>query len=190
MNFNKVVDQILVLLITQNIVIGQTVINGNHLKIDNIVSQYVSGEEPGYSVALVDNGKLIFNEVYGLADLENTVPISDQTVFNVGSIAKQFTCFSILLLEKDGKLSLQDNINQYLPEVPDFDNEIRITHLVHHSSGLRDSFESLAISGTRIEDVVTKDHILSFIKNQKSLNFMPGEQFFIVILVMNYLRKL
>jgi CubicO group peptidase (beta-lactamase class C family) len=94
----------------------------------------------------------------------------------VASVSKQFTAFAIAMLADRGKLTLDDDIRTYLPEVPDFGKTITIRHLVHHTSGLRDQWEALAMAGWRLDDVITREHILSMVRNQKELNFEPGEQ--------------
>src|SRR5690606_37920928 len=88
----------------------------------------------------------------------------------------QFTAFCMVLLEQQGKLSLDDDIKDYLPDLPDFGRRIRIKDLIYHTSGLRDQWQLLTISGTRLDDVITQDHIMRLVKNQKRLNFDPGER--------------
>lgn len=85
--------------------------------------------------------------------------------------------FAILLLEKEGKLSLDDDIRKYLPEVPDFGKKITLRHLASHTSGLRDQWDLLVMAGWRMEDVITKAHIMKMVSRQKALNFNPGEEY-------------
>ncbi len=113
---------------------------------------------------------------YGSANLEYRVPITPQTPFHVASVSKQFTGFAIVLLALEGKLSLDDDIRKHLEEVPDFGTPITIRHLIHHTSGLRDQWETLAMSGWRLDDVITREHILKMVARQRELNFPPGSE--------------
>ena len=146
-------------------------------QIDQIFSIWNSLDSPGAAVAVEKDGKIIFKKGYGNAELEYNVPITPQTVFHVASVSKQFTCFSILLLEKEGKLSLNDDIRKYIPEVPDFGKVITLNHLMHHTSGLRDQWVLLLMAGWRFDDNITKEHIIRLVSRQKELNFNPGDEF-------------
>jgi CubicO group peptidase (beta-lactamase class C family) len=113
-----------------------------------------------------------------MADIEHGIAISPATVSNAGSISKQFTAFLIHLLAQEGRISLDDDVRKYLPELNDFGRTITIQHLLHHTSGIRDYNDVLGLAGLRLyEDVVTEDDILSMIWRQKALNFMPGDEF-------------
>jgi CubicO group peptidase (beta-lactamase class C family) len=146
-------------------------------RIDQLFSIWNSLESPGAAVAVEKDGKVIFKKGYGNAELEYNIPITPQTVFHIASVSKQFTCFSILLLEKEGKLSINDDIRKYIPEVPDFGKVITLNHLMHHMSGLRDQWELLAMAGWRLDDNITKEHILRLVSCQKELNFNPGDEY-------------
>lgn len=132
--------------------------------------------KPGAVVEVIRDGKVLLSQSYGLADIERKVPMTASTVFTVGSNSKQFTALAIYLLEQDGKLSLDDDIRKVLPEVPDFGKKITIRHLLHHTSGLRDFFSLMLMTGWRIDEVVTEDDILSLVKRQRALNFEPGQE--------------
>jgi len=150
----------------------------NPLKqIDQLFTAWNSPDEPGAAVAVEKDGKIIFEKGYGSAELEYNVPITPQTIFHIASLSKQFTCFSILLLEKEGKLSISDDIRKYIPEVPDFGKVITLNMLMHHISGLRDQWELLAMAGWRLDDIITKDQILRLVSRQKELNFTPGDEY-------------
>ncbi|MFN8239735.1 MAG: serine hydrolase [Bacteroidales bacterium] len=146
-------------------------------QIDQLFSQWNRVGSPGAAIAVEKDGKVIFSKGYGNAELEYNMLVTPRTVFHIASVSKQFTCFSILLLEKDGKLSINDDVRKYIPEVPDFGKTITLNHLMHHTSGLRDQWELLAMAGWRLDDVITKDHILRMVSNQKELNFNPGDEF-------------
>lgn len=146
-------------------------------RVDALFSQWDKPDSPGASLAVIKKGEVIYTRGYGSANLEYDVPITPSTVFHVASVSKQFTAFSIVLLASQGKLRLDDEIHKYLPEVPDFGRSITIRHLIHHISGMRDQWELLAMAGWRLDDVITSEHILKMVRNQKDLNFEPGEQY-------------
>ncbi|MBK7598693.1 MAG: serine hydrolase [Acidobacteria bacterium] len=145
-------------------------------RIDEVFRQYDKPGSPGCSLAVVRDGKVVYKHGYGYANLEYDIPISPSTVFHVASVSKQFTAFAITLLASEGRLKLDDDIRKYLPEVPDFGKTITIKHLIYHTSGLRDQWELLAMAGWRLDDVITKEHILKIIRNEKELNFEPGAE--------------
>ena len=146
-------------------------------QVDEIFASWDSKDSPGAAVAVVQNGAIVYKKAYGMANLEYDIPNSPSTVFHIASVSKQFTAFSILLLEKAGKLSLDDDIRKYLPEVPDFGKTITLRHLATHTSGMRDQWNLLAMAGWRLDDVITKEHVLKLVSKQKALNFNPGEEF-------------
>jgi CubicO group peptidase (beta-lactamase class C family) len=155
---------------------GQTNDAGIDKQIDNLFSAY-NQATPGVAVAVVKDGKIIFKKGYGTANLEYDTPITPKTVFQIASVSKQFTAFSIYLLEKQGKISLEDDIRKYVPEVPDFGKTVRIKHLLAHTGGIRDQWSLLTLAGWRMDDIITTEHILKIISRQKELNFEPGSQF-------------
>ncbi len=132
---------------------------------------------PGAAVAVMKDGKIVFSKGYGYADLESDRPITPSTIFHVASVSKQFTAFAIAMLADQGKLSLDDDIRKYLPELHDFGQTITINHLVHHTSGLRDQWNLLMMAGWRLDDVITQKQIMRMIARQRELNFKPGEEF-------------
>ncbi|HQR02369.1 MAG TPA: serine hydrolase domain-containing protein, partial [Ferruginibacter sp.] len=145
-------------------------------KIDSIFSVYTR-QTPGAAIAIVKDGKIVFTKGYGMADLEQGKPITPQTVFNIASVSKQFTAFAIYLLENEGKLSFEDDIRKFFPELPVYNKPIRIRHLLSHTSGLRDQWALLALAGWRQDDVFTTEQILRLLARQKELNYSPGTTF-------------
>jgi CubicO group peptidase (beta-lactamase class C family) len=131
---------------------------------------------PGAVVGVIRDGKVLFTKHYGMADIERGVPMTAATEFFIGSMSKQFTAFAIHLLAKDGKLSLDDDVHLYLPDVPDFGKKITVRHLLHHTSGLRDYFDLMAMAGLRPGDVIAEDKALAMIRRQRTLNFEPGQE--------------
>ncbi len=142
--------------------------------VDEVFADYAKTGSPGCAVALYRNGRTIYTKGYGLANIEENVPIAPQTVFDIGSTSKQFTASSILLLEKQGKLSVNDDVRKYIPELPDYGQKITILHLLNHTSGLRDYLTLMDLAGTNIDSVTTDEDALQIITRQKALNFAPG----------------
>lgn len=147
-------------------------------KVDEIFAPYKSQEAPGCTVAVAEGGKTLLSRAYGMADLEHDVPITPTTIFEAGSVSKQFTAAAALLLVQQGKLALTDAVRKYVPELPDYGKPITIAHLIHHTSGLRDWGAIVGVSGwprgTRIH---THAHMLDVASRQKALNFEPGAEF-------------
>jgi CubicO group peptidase (beta-lactamase class C family) len=144
-------------------------------RVDSLFKEYDRRDSPGAAIVIVQNGRIFLQREYGSANLEYGIPITSRTVFHVGSVAKQFTAFSILLLEHQGRLSLDDDVRRYLPEVPDFRKPISLRHLLHHQSGLREQETLFQMSGISTADVIETSHILKLVSRQKELNFQPGE---------------
>lgn len=159
-----------------NFIYGQTIDIATDKQIDKLFSKYNSTTS-GASVAVVKDGKIVFMKGYGTANLEYDIPISTKTIFNIASVSKQFTAFAIYLLEKQAKLSLEDDVRKYIPEIPDYGNTVKIKHLLAHTSGIKDQASLVSLAGWRSGDVVTTENILRFISRQKELNFEPGSKF-------------
>ena len=135
-------------------------------------------EEPGCAVGVARQGQPIKYGTFGSADLEHAVPVTTDTIMEAGSVSKQFTATSILMLVEDGKIKLTDDIRKYLPEMPDYGTPITINHLLTHTSGLRDWSDVSVIAGWPRSDVVrTNQEALLILSKQKNLNFKPGEQY-------------
>ena len=116
-------------------------------KVDELFKDWDNLENPGIAVGIVSNGEIVHTTGYGLANLEFDIPITEYTKFYIGELSNQFTAMAILLLESEGKLSLQDDIRKYLTEFPDLGQPIAIEDLINHSSGIRDIEVTKALSG-------------------------------------------
>ena len=167
---------IIFIVFTGNALYGQTNDNDIDKQIDNLFSAY-NQATPGVAVAVVKDGKIIFKKGYGAANLEYDTPMTPKTVFQIASVSKQFTAFSIYLLEKQGKISLEDDVRKYIPEVPDYGKTVRIKHLLAHTSGIRDQWSLLTFSRMANGRCYDDQQILQIISRQKELNFEPGSQF-------------
>jgi CubicO group peptidase (beta-lactamase class C family) len=137
-------------------------------KVDQLFAAWDKPDSPGVAIAVIKDGAVVYRRGYGSANLEYDIPITPATVFHVASVSKQFTAFAVTQLANQGKLSLDDDIRKYLPEVPDFGKKITVRHLIHHTSGLRDQWTLLAMGGWRLDDVITKEHILKMVRNQRN----------------------
>ena len=172
----------LILFLISNFVIvaktfAQSLPDSTITKINKLFTEWDNRNSPGCAVAIVKNDSIIFAKGYGMANLEYSIPIEPETIFHMASVSKQFTAFAIVLLAKKGKLQLDDDIHKYLSWFPDLKEKITIRNLLNHSSGIRDQWQLLAISGTRLDDVITQDHIIKILGKQQALNFKPGEQY-------------
>ena len=147
------------------------------LRVDSILAAHYDVDGPGAAVAVVQDGRILLERSRGRAHLEYDVPITPATVFHVASVSKQFATFAILLLQQQGRLSLDDDIRTHLPELHDFGHRITIRHLANHTSGIRDQWELLMMAGWRIDDVITRDQIMAMMRRQRELNFEPGSEY-------------
>jgi CubicO group peptidase (beta-lactamase class C family) len=146
-------------------------------KIDAIFDKWNKPESPGCALGVYRDGHVVYTRGYGMANLNDDVPITPSTVFHVASMSKQFTAASIILLGQQGKLSLDDDVHKYIPELPDFGGRITLRNLLHHTSGIRDQWALLDLNGWRYsQDLITDEDIMSVVARQKQLNFSPGEK--------------
>ena len=146
-------------------------------KVDELFAEWNKPDSPGCALGIIKNGKLIYKRGYGMANLEHNIPISSTTVFRIASTSKQFTAMSIVLLAKQGKISLDDNIRKYLSEMPEYESPITIRHLIHHTSGIRDYLELMELAGMSDHDYYTDDESVEMLARQKKLNHKPGDEF-------------
>ena len=146
-------------------------------KIDSIFQKWDNDYSPGAAVAIMKDGEVIFKKVYGMANLEYDIPITPSSIFNIASISKQYTAFCIALLAQENKLSLDDDIRKYLSEIPDFGEVITIKNLIHHTSGLRDQGQLMAIIGRKEGIAIEQDDIIKLVERQKRLNFKPNDRY-------------
>jgi CubicO group peptidase (beta-lactamase class C family) len=147
-------------------------------RIDRLFAPWNKRTTPGGVLAILQDGKILYKRSYGMANLEYAIPNEPATLFQIASVSKQFTAFAIHLLAQERKLSLDDNVRKYVPELHNFGKTITIRHLLHHTSGLRDTSLLLWLGGWRFEDVVTEEDVLHVISQQRELNFPPGEEEF------------
>src|SRR5258706_13599756 len=144
--------------------------------VDEVFGDLTKSGSPGCALGVYRDGKIVYAKGYGLANVEENVAITPQSVFDIGSTSKQFTAASILLLEKQGKLSINDDIRKYVPELPNYGRKITIVQLLNHTSGLRDYLTLMDLAGIPIESVTTDADALAMVTRQKVLNFAAGSE--------------
>ena len=146
--------------------------------LDRVFGQWSAKDGPGCSVAASRDGRTIYEAAYGTAYLETDTPITPTSIFHSASVSKQFTAMAVLLLAREGKLSLDTDIRTWLPELPDYGHKITLRHLLNHTSGLRDQWDLLALARGRFEeDRITEADVLDIVSRQKALNFTPGTEY-------------
>lgn len=142
-------------------------------QIDSLFSLWQEGLCPGGQVLVRHKGEMIYDRCFGYADVEKAIPMTHDHVFHVASVSKQFTAMAILLLWEEGKLSLEADIREYIPDLVPFDQPMPLWTLLHQVSGLRDMLELLDDSGVRNVDTITQQDIRTILSHQKGLNFPP-----------------
>jgi len=147
-----------------------------HRRVDALFARWDGAATPGCALGVARDGVLDYARGYGMANLETDTPITPRSIFHIASISKQFTAFSIGLLAREGKLSLDQDIRKYLPEMPAYGKPITIAHLLHHTNGLREQGQLLNLAGWRGDDLYTEADILWALTRQRGVNFAPGEE--------------
>lgn len=150
--------------------------SGDHARVDRLFAQWDRTDSPGCAVGVYRNGRIEYARGYGMANLELGVALSPQSVLDIGSTSKQFTAMSVMLLARDGRLSLDDDIRKYIPELPNYGKTITIRHILTHTSGIRDYLTLWGLAGVDDADLTTDQDALELLARQRELNFAPGEQ--------------
>ncbi len=147
-------------------------------KLDAVFADWDSSDTPGCAVGVTHEGRMIAGRAYGMADLENPVLNTPATIFEAGSVSKQFVAGAIILLAMEDKVSLEDDVREVIPELPDYGHTITWRHLLNHTSGLRDWGSVTGISGWgRSGRTHNHDHVIDILSRQTHLNFPPGERY-------------
>jgi CubicO group peptidase (beta-lactamase class C family) len=155
----------------------EKVIAGAERGFEKFTRAYVA-PAPGCAAAVSLNGETVFEKAFGLADMEFNIPNTPQTIFESGSVAKQFTAAAIVLLQQDGKLSIDDPVRKYIPELPDYGAPLTLRHLLNHTSGIRDWGTVMSLTGAgRGDRVITQDLAFDVIVHQRALDFTPGAEY-------------
>jgi CubicO group peptidase (beta-lactamase class C family) len=146
-------------------------------RVNQLFSDYDKADTPGCAVGVIRNGNFVYRKGYGTGSLELDVPLSSQSVFYMGSVAKQFTAASLVLAAEQGYLSLDDNVRKYIPEIPDYGQPVTLRQMLHHTSGFADILGLEEISGRNFEDLHPHAELMDVIVRQKALNFKPGDEY-------------
>ena len=146
-------------------------------KVDHVFAEWNTTGSPGCALAVIKDGRIVYERGYGMANLELGIAITPQSVFDIGSVSKEITAMAMLLLVQDGKISLDDDIRKYIPEMPDYVNTITLRHMLHHTSGLRNYDDLFDLVGIPEADLTTDRDALELTARQKGVNFKPGEEF-------------
>ena len=164
--------------LTSPLVAQQAPADSLRIAVNRVFAPWSNTDAPGCALGVARDGNVVYQNGYGMANLEVDAPITPNTIFHVASVSKQFTAAAVMLLAKEGKLSLDDDIRKYLPEVPDYGHKITIRHLLQHTSGLRDQWDLLALARGRFEENrITEGDVLEIVARQKALNFVPGSEY-------------
>ena len=149
------------------------------IQVDELFAEWDGETSPGGVVGIFMDGRIIYSKGYGVANLDYDIPITPQSVLRIGSISKQFVAMCIAILAEQGKLSFDDDIRTYLPEMPDYGNQITIRHLLHHTSGIREYLALVNLIGKPEGSVFgyTTRELVELLSRQQKLNFEPGSQF-------------
>lgn len=153
-------------------------------KIISTLSRWNEGVCPGGQILIEKGGDLLLDKSFGYANLENQIPVTRDSIFHIASVSKQFTVMSILLLQQEGKLSLDDPVDRYLGDLlgrlkpyQEKYGSIRIRHLCNNTSGLRDIWELLQLGGFLMTDAIQATDAADLIRHQQVLNFPAGEKY-------------
>jgi len=146
-------------------------------QIDALFKPWSGSDSPGCSIGVTRNGLPVFQAGYGMAGLEQGVANRADTVYNIASLSKHFTSAAIELLAQQGKLSWDDDVRQYIPQLRDYGAPITLRHLANHTSGIRDHASLLDLTGWNWVDAVTERRMLELISRQKQLNFPTGSRY-------------
>ncbi|MEM6299750.1 MAG: serine hydrolase domain-containing protein, partial [Bacteroidota bacterium] len=145
--------------------------------VDSILQSYCHPDKPGLAVGIVKNGKVLYKNTAGIADLSNSIPITDSTVFNIASVSKHFTALVALMAEEEGKLSLDDDVRKYLPELQHLPQKITIKQLANHSHGLPNFSEVVQLMGFTGQDPSSNTFAVETMLATRQVNFEPGTRF-------------
>jgi CubicO group peptidase (beta-lactamase class C family) len=146
-------------------------------EVDKLFAEWDKPDSPGCAVGVIQDGEFIYGNGYGMANLDYNIPMTPQSVVYIASTSKQFTAACIALLIHRGELGYEDDIRKYFPEIPDYGTLIKVKHLVHHTSGVRDYLGLMSLAGLSFQDYFNNESALEWIVKQKALNFTPGDEY-------------
>lgn len=145
-------------------------------KVDQMMRPYSGNDVPGAAAMVILEGEVVFQKSYGMANLTHDVPMSENTRHNIGSTSKQFLAFGSLLLEQEGKLNLDDDVRDYIPELPEFEHTVTLRHLINHTNGYREFLNLVAMTGRNPSTSLSQEKIIEIVQRQPELQNEPGTE--------------
>ncbi|MGF1585065.1 MAG: serine hydrolase domain-containing protein [Bacteroidales bacterium] len=145
-------------------------------RIDSLVALHLEAHQPGGVIGILSGKEILLTRSYGLMDAEKSISNDEKTIFNIASVSKQFTAYAILSLERDGKLNLDDNIRKWLPDLPAYEKDITIRHLMQHTSGIASTDVLRLFAGISLDESWNQEEEYNLIKKYPQLNFTPNEK--------------
>ncbi|HLA63648.1 MAG TPA: serine hydrolase domain-containing protein, partial [Rhodothermales bacterium] len=146
-------------------------------RVDQLMAAHDGNDRPGGVVAVIRDGEVAFTRAYGLADMAHGIPNTPATLFNIGSVSKQFAGIFFAMMAEEGRLSLDDDVRRYLPELPDFGPTVTLCHLLNHTSGYREVYGVLALQGRNVDgDILRREDAIEVVQHQPALQFAPGSR--------------
>jgi CubicO group peptidase (beta-lactamase class C family) len=146
-------------------------------RLDQMMIEYAGDDVPGASVLVMKDGEVLTHKSYGMANLTYDIPMTDKTLHNIGSTSKHFLTLGLLLLQEDGKLSLDDDVREYIPELPEFEHTVTLRNLVTHTSGYREFINLMVMTGRNVSSNLSIDEIIEIVQRQPELQNTPGNEF-------------
>lgn len=165
-----------VLLLSITTATGALAADATAQRVNQLFAPFDKPGSPGCSAGVIHNGSFVYRKSFGYASLELGVPLTPESVFYMASVSKQFTAASVVLAAEQNYLSLDDDVRKYLPEVPDYGHPVTLRQMLHQTSGFRDFFDLVALSGGSPAEISSRDDILKLILRQKGLNNVPGAE--------------
>ena len=146
-------------------------------KLSHLYGHLAKEQKPGLSISIIENGKVILSEGFGMANVEHLIPFSPNTISDLGSVSKQLTAFAIIMLHDEGVISLDEDIRTYLPDLPDLGYKVTARHLIHHTSGIPDVYALHGLKGMRAGDHINQQDAIIFLKRRPAVDYPPGSQY-------------
>lgn len=156
---------------------AQTLRDSIHVKVDQLFQRWDRKDAPGCVAGIIIGDSLVYKKGFGLAQLEQGIPATPESIYYMCSVSKQFAGYAVAYLVHEGKIGLDDDMHVYLPRMKDFGHKITVRHLLHHTSGLRDDIRLMDLFGLNGDGLLTQQLAVNLLEQQHSLNFAPGEQY-------------
>ena len=158
------------------VLVAEPVAADPEARVGQMVRPYDDRDRPGGIVAVVRDGEPAFARTFGMANLTHGIPWEHGTISNIGSVTKQFTAMGLLLLQADGKLSIDDDIREHVPELPDFGTPVTLRHFLNHTSGYREIYNLLPLAGYNGEDAFVREKAIQVVQRQPDLQAHPNTE--------------